>query len=44
MKTISFATGNPRKLAEAAAACKDFDLRVEGVKVHIDEIQSSDID
>jgi len=42
MKVIKFATGNQRKIAEANAACKDFDIIVEPVKVKIDEIQHHD--
>jgi len=42
MKVIKFATGNQRKIAEANAACKDFDIVVEPVKVEIDEIQHHD--
>ncbi len=41
MKTILFATGNERKLKEALAGCEGFDIKIEQVKLKIDEIQSS---
>jgi inosine/xanthosine triphosphate pyrophosphatase family protein len=44
MKTILFATGNPRKLAEATAAGGAFDIHVSAAHIEIDEIQSSDVD
>ena len=40
MKTILFATTNDRKIREARAACKQFDINVKQVKLNIDEIQS----
>ena len=40
MKTILFATTNDRKIREARAACKQFDINVKQVKLDIDEIQS----
>lgn len=42
MKTLLFATGNDRKFKEALAGCDGFDIKVEQVKVDIDEIQSHD--
>jgi XTP/dITP diphosphohydrolase len=42
MLKISFATHNSRKLGEARAACADFDIEVEQVKLEIDEIQHHD--
>ena len=42
MKKILLATGNNRKLGEARAACKDFDIEVEQVELDIAEIQSHD--
>jgi len=40
MKTILFATTNDRKIREAQAACKQFDINIKQVKLDIDEIQS----
>ena len=42
MQTIKFATGNQRKIAEANAACKDFDIIIEPIQVDIYEIQHHD--
>jgi XTP/dITP diphosphohydrolase len=42
MLKIVFATGNNRKLAEARAACKDFNIHVEQMTVEINEIQHHD--
>jgi len=42
MKTISFATGNARKITEATATLKPFDITIEPVSVDIDEIQHWD--
>ncbi len=42
MKTIFFATGNDRKLREAIAGCEGFEIKIEQIKIHIDEIQSHD--
>lgn len=42
MNEILFATGNDRKVAEARAACDDFNIKVKQVKLAIDEIQSHD--
>jgi XTP/dITP diphosphohydrolase len=42
MKTILFATGNGRKLAEAQAACKDFGIEIQQAKLDIIEVQSHD--
>lgn len=39
---ILFATGNPRKLQEARAACDLFGIEVTQVQLAIDEIQSHD--
>jgi len=39
---ILFATGNKRKLDEAQAACTDFGITVEQVRLEIDEIQHHD--
>ena len=41
-KKISFATGNPRKLEEAAAVLKNYDVAVESLQLDIDEIQHHD--
>ncbi len=43
MKRILFATTNSRKVQEANAACKDFDIEVEQIELDILEIQSRDI-
>lgn len=40
MKTILFATGNERKIAEAKLGCKIFDIEVKQVILDIPEIQS----
>jgi len=42
MRTILLATTNSRKIREATAACKKFNIEVEQIKLDIDEIQSSD--
>lgn len=42
MKKILFATGNPRKLKEARAACKDFNIEVGQIELEITEVQSHD--
>src|SRR5258706_12632513 len=42
MKTVLFATGNEKKLKEAIAGCEGFDIKIEQVKLQIDEIQSHD--
>jgi len=42
MNEILFATGNDRKIAEARAACDDFNITVKQIKLTIDEIQSHD--
>lgn len=42
MKTVLFATGNERKIKEAIAGCAGFDIKIEQVKLQIDEIQSHD--
>lgn len=42
MKTIIFVTSNERKIGEARLACDQYDIKVEQVKLSIDEIQSSD--
>ena len=42
MTTILFATGNSRKITEAAATLAPFDITVEPVRVQIDEIQHHD--
>ena len=42
MKTILFATSNERKIKEAVAGCNGFDIKIEQVKLKIDEIQSHD--
>jgi XTP/dITP diphosphohydrolase len=42
MKTILFATGNKLKLGEARLGCGLFDIKVEQIKLDIDEIQSRD--
>src|SRR5882672_1365482 len=42
MKTVLFATGNDRKLKEALAGCKGFDIKIEQIKLKIDEIQSNE--
>ena len=42
MSEILFATGNNRKIAEARAACDDFNITVKQIKLTIDEIQSHD--
>lgn len=41
MKHIIFATTNPRKIGEANAALKDFDIVAEPKQLEIDEIQDS---
>ena len=41
-KKITFATGNPRKLEEAAAVLKNYDIAVESLQLDIDEIQHHD--
>lgn len=40
MKTIVFVTSNPLKIEEAKLACNKFDIKVQQVKLNIDEIQS----
>jgi len=40
MKHIILVTGNGRKLGEAKAALKDFDIGVSNIKLDIDEIQA----
>jgi XTP/dITP diphosphohydrolase len=42
MKQILLATSNSRKLGEARAGCKDFDIDVIQVKLDIEEIQNHD--
>jgi inosine/xanthosine triphosphate pyrophosphatase family protein len=42
MKTILLATGNDRKLQHCHDACLVFNINVQQLKVHIDEIQSPD--
>lgn len=42
MKSILFATGNSRKIAEATATLQPYRLTVEPVRVDIDEIQHHD--
>lgn len=42
MKTVLFATGNERKIKEAIAGCIGFNIKIEQIKVDIDEIQSHD--
>lgn len=42
MKTILFSTSNERKLGEARLACAQFGIKVQQIKLDIDEIQSSD--
>lgn len=39
---IKFITGNDRKLSEASLACEPFGIKVEKIKLEIDEIQSHD--
>lgn len=41
-KKITFATGNPRKIEEAAAVLKNYDIAVESLQLDIDEIQHHD--
>jgi XTP/dITP diphosphohydrolase len=41
MKTIHFATTNDRKMIEAVAGCKKFNIKVEQVILDIEEIQSN---
>jgi non-canonical purine NTP pyrophosphatase (RdgB/HAM1 family) len=42
MKEILFATGNARKIAEATKVLGEFDIKVESVKLEMDEIQHHD--
>ena len=42
MMTLIFATSNERKLGEARLACEPLGIEIQQVKLHIDEIQSSD--
>ena len=42
MKTILFATSNPRKIAEANNTLSGYDIAIEPLKVDIDEIQHQD--
>lgn len=42
MKTITFSTGNPRKIREAKAGCAPYDIEVETIELHFNEIQSHD--
>ncbi len=41
IKTILFATTNSRKIREAEAACSKYNIKVEQIKLDIDEIQSN---
>ncbi|MBF1024705.1 MAG: hypothetical protein HXK98_02335 [Candidatus Nanogingivalaceae bacterium] len=38
-KKITFVTGNPRKIEEAAAVLRNYDIVVETLQFDIDEIQ-----
>jgi XTP/dITP diphosphohydrolase len=42
MKNILLATTNPRKVSEARASCKLYDIEVEQIELDIKEIQSHD--
>lgn len=42
MKEIVFATGNSRKIAEATKVLDEFGIKVESVKLEMDEIQHHD--
>lgn len=42
MKTILFATGNARKIAEARTTLAPYDITIEPIKLSIEEIQHND--